>query len=220
MNSINAAYKVLQEAGKPLHYAEIARRIVQSKLWLTSGRTPENTVNRDINQEILHCGKLARFVNASSAIQDALLAHPFYLAVAHLAICAWRSAAAMIPTLELNIPPGAEAYDARLLLGGRDAGRLRDVRSRLVETQGVRSRGLNNGNVTALLMANVVRNLLALQILRQQDDQLEFHPQFQASLMASRLRTVFRPGKDLQQQMLQVLRKMQGADRSVAEVDS
>ncbi len=62
MNSVDAAYKVLQEAGKPLHYAEIAHRIVQSKLWLTSGRTPENTVNRDINQEIMHRGKLARFV--------------------------------------------------------------------------------------------------------------------------------------------------------------
>ena len=59
MNSIDAAYKVLREAGKPLHYAEITRRVVQSKLWLTSGRTPENTVNRDINQEILHRGKLA-----------------------------------------------------------------------------------------------------------------------------------------------------------------
>ena len=34
MNAVDAAYKVLQEAGKPLHYAEIARRIVHSKLWL------------------------------------------------------------------------------------------------------------------------------------------------------------------------------------------
>ena len=62
MNSVDAAYKVLWEAGKPLHYAEIVRRIVQSKLWLTSGKTPENKVNRDINQEIMRRGKLARFV--------------------------------------------------------------------------------------------------------------------------------------------------------------
>ena len=62
MNAVDAAYKVLQEAGEPLHYAEIARRIVQAKLWQTNGRTPENTVNRDINQEITHRGKLARFV--------------------------------------------------------------------------------------------------------------------------------------------------------------
>ena len=72
MNAIDAAYKVLQEAGKPLHYAEIARRIVQSKLWLTSGRTPENTVNRDINQEIAHRGKLARFVRLGDGMYAAV----------------------------------------------------------------------------------------------------------------------------------------------------
>jgi hypothetical protein len=72
MNSVDAAYKVLQEAGKPLHYAEIARRIVESKLWLTSGRTPENTVNRDINQEITHRGKLARFVRLGEGMYAAV----------------------------------------------------------------------------------------------------------------------------------------------------
>jgi Domain of unknown function (DUF4268)/HB1, ASXL, restriction endonuclease HTH domain len=72
MNAVDAAYKVLQEAGKPLHYAEIARRIVQSKLWLTSGRTPEGTVNRDINQEIMHRGKLARFVRLGEGMYAAV----------------------------------------------------------------------------------------------------------------------------------------------------
>ena len=72
MNSVDAAYKVLQEAGKPLHYAEIAHRIVQAKLWLTSGRTPENTVNRDINQEIMHRGKLARFVRLGDGMYAAV----------------------------------------------------------------------------------------------------------------------------------------------------
>lgn len=72
MNTVDAAYKVLQEAGKPLHYAEIARRIVQSKLWLTSGKTPENTVNRDINQEIMHRGKLARFVRLGEGMYAAV----------------------------------------------------------------------------------------------------------------------------------------------------
>src|ERR1035437_7868057 len=72
MKSVDAAYKVLQEAGKPLHYAEIARRIIQSKLWLTSGRTPENTINRDINQEIVHRGKLARFVRLGDGMYTAV----------------------------------------------------------------------------------------------------------------------------------------------------
>src|SRR5437773_7869627 len=72
MNTVDAAYKVLQEAGKPLHYAEIARRIVQSKLWLTSGKTPENTVNRDINQEIMHRGRRARFVRLGDGMYAAV----------------------------------------------------------------------------------------------------------------------------------------------------
>ncbi len=72
MNSVDAAYKVLLEAGKPLHYAEIARRVVQSKLWVTSGKTPENTVNRDINQEIMHRGKLARFVRLGDGMYAAV----------------------------------------------------------------------------------------------------------------------------------------------------
>ncbi|NLX96721.1 MAG: hypothetical protein GXY83_11140 [Rhodopirellula sp.] len=72
MNSVDAAYKVLLEAGKPLHYAEIARRVVQSRLWVTSGKTPENTVNRDINQEIMHRGKLARFVRLGDGMYAAV----------------------------------------------------------------------------------------------------------------------------------------------------
>jgi hypothetical protein len=72
MNSIDAAYKVLQEAGRPLHYTEIARQVVANKLWLTSGKTPENTINRDINQEILHRGKLSRFVRLGDGMYAAV----------------------------------------------------------------------------------------------------------------------------------------------------
>ncbi len=72
MNAVDAAYKVLVEAGKPLHYAEIARRIIQSKLGLTSNKTPENTINRDINQEITHRGKLARFVRLGDGMYAAV----------------------------------------------------------------------------------------------------------------------------------------------------
>jgi hypothetical protein len=72
MSTVDAAYKVLQEAGKALHYAEIARRIVQSKLWVTSGKTPKNTVKRDINQEIVHRGKRARFVRLGDGMYGAI----------------------------------------------------------------------------------------------------------------------------------------------------
>jgi len=72
MNTVDAAYKVLQEAGRPLHYKEIARRVIQSKLWQTSGKTPEITINRDINQEIMHRGKLARFVRLGEGVYAAV----------------------------------------------------------------------------------------------------------------------------------------------------
>ncbi len=72
VNSVDAAYQVLQEAGKPLHYTEITRRVVQSKLWATSGKTPEQTVNSDINQEIRHRGKLARFVRLGDGMYAAV----------------------------------------------------------------------------------------------------------------------------------------------------
>jgi HB1, ASXL, restriction endonuclease HTH domain len=72
MNTVDAAYKVLQEAGKPLHPAEIARRMVQSQLWVTSDKTAENTVSRDINQEIMHRGKRARFVRLGDGMYGAI----------------------------------------------------------------------------------------------------------------------------------------------------
>ncbi len=72
MNTVDAAYRVLQEAATPLHYAEIARRIVQSKLSPITGATPANTVNRDINQEITRRGKLARFVRLGEGMYAAV----------------------------------------------------------------------------------------------------------------------------------------------------
>jgi hypothetical protein len=154
------------------------------------------------------------------SIQDALMAHPFYSAVVQLAIAAWRSPASSTPAVELQIPPGGEAYDTRIVLGGKDAARLRDVLPRLVEAQDIRPHGLTNGMVLFTLMANVIRNLTALQVLVQNSDQLELHPEFRATLMASRLRTVFRPGKSLQQRILEVLLEIQGDGGRAAEVDA
>lgn len=190
---------------------------------------PWNVRRRRIRSSVPLFDEQGQFLFASSngsaesrlaAIQDALLAHPFYSGVVQLAISAWRSPASSIPTIELQIPPGGEVYDTRILLGGKDAARLRDVLARLVEAQDLRPRGLTNGIVPPTMIANVVRNLTALQILLQNNDQLELHPEFQATLMSSRLRTVFRPGKCLQQRMLQVLRDMQGDGGRAAEVDA
>ncbi len=52
----------------------------------------------------------------------------------------------------------------------------------------------------------MMENLLALEILDQSDDNLLLHQNFQSTLMASRLRTVFRPGKLLQDRMIEAVR--------------
>jgi len=68
MNSLDAAYRVLAEAGHPLNYREITRRMLSAGLWHTVGKTPENTVNRDISQEITRLGKRSRFVRITAGI--------------------------------------------------------------------------------------------------------------------------------------------------------
>ena len=56
-------------------------------------------------------------------------------------------------------------------------------------------------------VANMMENLLALDILDQADDNLILHENFQSTLMAGRLRSVFRPGKSLQYRMIEAVRK-------------
>ena len=66
------------------------------------------------------------------AVQDALLEQPFYKAVVHLAISAWRSPASISPRVELYVPPGAATHEVTLLLDGRDTGRLAKLLPALV----------------------------------------------------------------------------------------
>jgi restriction system protein len=54
MSSLSAAEKVLKSAGKPLHYREITRRMLDLGLWTTEGKTPEATVNARLAGDIKH----------------------------------------------------------------------------------------------------------------------------------------------------------------------
>jgi hypothetical protein len=58
-------------------------------------------------------------------------------------------------------------------------------------------------------MANVIRNLKANEILITVEDRLELHPEFQSGLMGHRLRTLYRPGKVIQEKLLQILEGLQ-----------
>ena len=138
-------------------------------------------------------------------LRDTIVEHPFYGAVMHLAICAWRSPASTIPPVELYVSAERPLHDASVLLGSRDVGRLADLLGDLVRMQGYAPFGLVDGRVSDELMGNLLRNLLELRILQRRDEFLILHEGYQSSLMAGRLRTVFRPGKDLQKRMVEEL---------------
>jgi len=138
-------------------------------------------------------------------LRDALVEHPFYAAVVHLGICAWRSPASTMPTVELYVPATGALHDVSVLVGSRGVGRVAGLLSDLVRAQGYAPFGLVGGRVPDELMGNLLRNLLELRILRLQDELLVLDDDYQSSLMAARLRTVFRPGKDLQKRMVEEL---------------
>lgn len=138
-------------------------------------------------------------------LRNALVEHPFYAAAVHLAICAWRSPASTMPTVELYVPATGALHDVSVLVGSRGVGRLADLLGDLVRAQGYAPFGLVNDRVPDELMGNLIRNLLGLRILRHQDELLVLEDEYQSSLMAARLRTVFRPGKELQTRIVEEL---------------
>lgn len=145
-------------------------------------------------------------------LRDAVVEHPFYAAVVHLGVSAWRSPASTMPTVKLYVPAWGGLQDVSVLVGSRGVGRIAELLGDLVRTQGYAPFGLVEGRVPDELMANLLRNLMELRILRHQDELLELDDDYKSSLMAARLRTVFRPGKDLQKRMVEelVLRASEG----------
>ncbi|WP_280258450.1 hypothetical protein [Nocardia wallacei] len=137
--------------------------------------------------------------------RDAVVEHPFYAAVIHLGICAWRSPASTMPTVELYLPAASGLHDVSVLVGSRGVGRVAELLGDLVRIQGYTPYGLVDDQLSDELMGNLLQNLLELRILRHRDELLVLDDDYQSSLMAARLRTVFRPGKELQKRMVEEL---------------
>ena len=68
MNAIDAAYEILREAGKPLHYSEITKRMLAQKLWSTTGQTPWETVNARLSVDIKSRVLASRFVREGPGV--------------------------------------------------------------------------------------------------------------------------------------------------------
>ena len=66
-SALDAVVSVLTEASEPLHYKELTRRILDSGLWTSAGKTPEATANARISTEINQRGHDSRFVRRRQA---------------------------------------------------------------------------------------------------------------------------------------------------------
>lgn len=147
--------------------------------------------------------ELGTVESARNALQDALIEQPYYKAVTHLAINHYRSKTASKPYFELLAQPGTGLSGVELFYETRKIGPLKESLPLLVQCQSCfAARPLDDEQVE-----NMMENLLALDILDQCDDNLVLHEEFQSTLMASRLRSVFRPGKALQDRMIEAVRK-------------
>ncbi len=61
LSALSAAAQVLREAGEPLHYEEITRRILDQGLWTTQGKTPSATISAQLAVDIKRKGASSRF---------------------------------------------------------------------------------------------------------------------------------------------------------------
>ena len=61
MSGLDAAAKVLAEAGEAMSCKQIAETALAKKYWATGGKTPANTLYSAILREIQKKGKEARF---------------------------------------------------------------------------------------------------------------------------------------------------------------
>lgn len=64
----DAIYKVLEETVEPLHYKEIAERILSEGLRTTAGATPADTVNSELTRSIKHEGEKSPYVRVSKGL--------------------------------------------------------------------------------------------------------------------------------------------------------
>ena len=68
MNVLQAAEIALKEAGTPLHYKEITRRMIDHGLWQTGGETPDATVNSKIAVDIKQNGTHSLFQRTDKGV--------------------------------------------------------------------------------------------------------------------------------------------------------
>jgi restriction system protein len=67
VNSLEAIYRVLQEAGKPLSVMEIKQQILEKGYWSPQGKTPAATISATLSTDVKEEGTLSRFIRTGPA---------------------------------------------------------------------------------------------------------------------------------------------------------
>jgi len=65
---LEAVEEVLREAGSPLHYNEIAKRMLKARLWTTKGKTPGATVGARIYKNIGDVSGSSKFLKLGGGL--------------------------------------------------------------------------------------------------------------------------------------------------------
>ncbi len=65
VSALQAARLILEQAGTPLHYGEITKRILDQGLWHTEGKTPDESVNARLAVDIKSNGTASLFIRPS-----------------------------------------------------------------------------------------------------------------------------------------------------------
>lgn len=68
MTFVDAAYRVLKDNGKPMHYKDITQQALNKGYIETKGKTPEATMTARISHDIKKEGKKSRFVRVERGI--------------------------------------------------------------------------------------------------------------------------------------------------------
>ena len=66
MSLLDAAYEVLKKSGCPMSPADIIRPVLESGMWTTKGKTPEQTLGARLYVDIKKLGAKSRFVNVGN----------------------------------------------------------------------------------------------------------------------------------------------------------
>jgi hypothetical protein len=135
MTCLEAVRTVLLEAGTPLHYKEIASRIIRQRLGRIRGRRPDRSVNARLSAEILKNGKGSPFVRVSPGVfglrerGDSEVSQAFDDLLGHLRVAEEEAMAAGPREFKLELLDGlssrcGDIVELKILT--RQVGKLRD----------------------------------------------------------------------------------------------